>query len=128
MATGTATRQLSILVCDDERSIVRLLQAILEKQGHKVTLAFDGMDALEELQRAKFDLILLDIMMPRVDGMEVLAWIRQQPELSDLPVIVLSAKQDDRDVFDAYHSGADVFLPKPIDPKELLAFIDRILS
>ena len=128
MATGTATRQLNILVCDDERSIVRLLQAILEKQGHKVALAYDGMDALEEIRRGTFDLVLLDIMMPRIDGMEVLAWIRQQPELANLPVIVLSAKQHDQDVFKAYHHGADIFLPKPIDPKELLAFVDRILS
>ncbi|MBL8064461.1 MAG: response regulator [Chthonomonadaceae bacterium] len=117
---------LKILVCDDERHIVRLIQVNLEKQGWQVVTAYDGKEGLEKVRSEKPDLCVLDVMMPYMDGFEVLKAIRREPETDSLPVIMLTAKAQDKDVFEGYHYGADMYLTKPFNPAELVSFVKRI--
>lgn len=116
-----------ILVCDDERHIVRLIQVNLERQGYEVVTAFDGKDGLEKVRSEKPDLLVLDVMMPYMDGFEVLKTLRREPGTENLPVIMLTAKAQDKDVFEGYHYGADMYLTKPFNPKELVTFVERIM-
>jgi two-component system alkaline phosphatase synthesis response regulator PhoP/two-component system response regulator VicR len=117
---------LRVLVCDDERHIVRLIQVNLERQGYTVSTAFDGKEGLEKIRSEKPDLVVLDVMMPYMDGFEVLKTIRREPETENLPVIMLTAKAQDKDVFEGYHYGADMYLTKPFNPMELVTFVKRI--
>ncbi|MEX2243884.1 MAG: response regulator [Fimbriimonadaceae bacterium] len=117
---------LKILVCDDERHIVRLIQVNLERQGWAVVTAYDGKEGLEKVKSEKPDLLVLDVMMPYMDGFEVLKSIRKDPEMEKLPVIMLTAKAQDKDVFEGYHYGADMYLTKPFNPRELVSFVKRI--
>ena len=117
---------LKVLVCDDERHIVRLIQVNLERAGYQVVTAFDGKEGLEKVGSEKPNIVVLDVMMPYMDGFEVLKSIRREPETVDLPVIMLTAKAQDRDVFEGYHSGADMYLTKPFNPRELVTFVERI--
>ncbi len=119
---------LKILVCDDERHIVRLIQVNLEKQGYQVVTAYDGKEGLEKIKAEKPDMCVLDVMMPYMDGFEVLKSLRREPETMDLPVIMLTAKAQDKDVFEGYHYGADMYLTKPFNPMELVSFVKRILG
>jgi len=112
-------RRVKVLVCDDERHIVRLIQVNLERLGYEVVTAFDGRQALEKLKEDKPDLVLLDVMMPYVDGYEVLRYIRKNPETEHLPVIMLTVRAQDEDVFEGYRQGADMYLTKPFDPADI---------
>jgi two-component system alkaline phosphatase synthesis response regulator PhoP/two-component system response regulator VicR len=117
---------LKILVCDDERHIVRLIQVNLERQGWQVVTAYDGKEGLEKVRSEKPDLCVLDVMMPYMDGFEVLKTLRREPETESIPVIMLTAKAQDKDVFEGYHYGADMYLTKPFNPMELVSFVKRI--
>jgi two-component system alkaline phosphatase synthesis response regulator PhoP len=117
-----------ILAVDDERAIVRLVQINLERQGYQVVTAYDGKEALEKIATEKPDLVVLDVMMPYMDGFEVLQQLRKNPETRDLPVIMLTAKAQDTDVFRGYTSGVDLYLTKPFNPMELVSFVKRIFS
>jgi len=117
---------LKVLVCDDERHIVRLIQVNLERQGYNVVTAFDGKEGLEKIRSEKPNLVVLDVMMPYMDGFEVLKTIRREPDTENLPVIMLTAKAQDKDVFEGYHYGADMYLTKPFNPMELVTFVKRI--
>lgn len=119
---------LKVLVCDDERHIVRLIQVNLERQGYTVVTAFDGKDGLEKIRAEKPQLVVLDVMMPYMDGFEVLKALRREPETENLPVIMLTAKAQDKDVFEGYHYGADMYLTKPFNPMELVTFVKRIAA
>lgn len=115
-----------VLVCDDERHIVRLIQVNLEKAGYTVVTAYDGKDGLEKIRAEKPDMVVLDVMMPYMDGFEVLKNLRREPDTADLPVIMLTAKAQDKDVFEGYHYGADMYLTKPFNPIELVTFVKRL--
>jgi two-component system alkaline phosphatase synthesis response regulator PhoP len=119
---------LKILVCDDERHIVRLIQVNLERQGWEVVTAYDGKEGLEKIRSSHPDLVVLDVMMPYMDGFEVLKSLRREPEYQELPVIMLTAKAQDKDVFEGYHYGADMYLTKPFNPMELVTFVKRIIG
>lgn len=119
---------IKILVCDDERHIVRLIQVNLERQGWTVVTAYDGKEGLEKVASEKPDLLVLDVMMPYMDGFEVLKTLRKDPSTERLPVIMLTAKAQDKDVFEGYHYGADMYLTKPFNPKELVSFVNRIVQ
>ena len=114
-----------ILAVDDERHIVRLVQVNLERQGYQVVTAFDGKEALEKIEAEMPDLVVLDVMMPYMDGFEVLKTIRREPETESLPVIMLTAKAQDKDVFEGYHYGADMYLTKPFNLRELLLRVEQ---
>src|SRR5579871_4041434 len=117
-----------ILAVDDEPNIVRLIQVNLERHGYQVETANNGAQALAKIRQNRPDLLVSDVMMPEMDGFELLASIRRDPNLMDLPVIMLTAKAQDKDVLEGYKTGADMHLTKPFNPQELLAFVKRILS
>ena len=102
-----------ILVTDDEPNIVRLIQVNLERQGFQVETANNGAQALEKIRANRPDLLVSDVMMPEMDGFELLSNIRRDPVLENLPVIMLTAKAQDRDVLEGYTRGADMYLTKP---------------
>ena len=117
-----------ILVVDDERHIVRLVEVTLPRAGYDVVSAYDGVEALEKIAAEKPEMIILDVMMPRMDGFEVLKELRAKAETKDIPVIMLTAKAQDADIFKGWSSGVDSYLTKPFNPRELLAFVERILQ
>jgi len=121
-------RQRKILVVDDERHIVRLIQVNLERAGYQVVSAFDGKEALRKVDSEKPDLVVLDVMMPHMDGFEVLKRMQANPATRSIPVIMLTAKAQDADVFRGWSSGVSAYLTKPFNPLELLSFIKRIFS
>jgi len=118
----------TILVVDDERHIVRLVQVNLERAGYEVVIAYDGIEALEAVQAKVPDMIILDVMMPRMDGFETLKKLRADDKSKEIPVIMLTAKAQDADIFKGWSSGVDSYLTKPFNPRELLAFVDRIFQ
>ncbi|NUQ71025.1 MAG: response regulator [Chthonomonadales bacterium] len=115
-----------ILAVDDEKAIVRLVQVNLEREGYEVVTAYDGREALEKVASERPDLIVLDVMMPYMDGFEVLQNLKKDPETRDIPVIMLTAKAQDQDVFRGWQSGVDCYLTKPFNPMELKAFVKRV--
>ncbi|MGB0542550.1 MAG: response regulator transcription factor [Longimicrobiales bacterium] len=117
-----------ILVFDDEPHIRRVLEVILGSSGFDVVLASDGMQGLDNLSREPVDLILLDLMMPGANGLEILSKIRANPERANTPVIILTAKGQDTDREAALAGGASDFLTKPFSPKKLIARIEEILG
>jgi DNA-binding response OmpR family regulator len=112
-----------ILVADDDVHIARLIQVCLERHGCEVTKAYDGVEALIRALNQKFDLVVLDVMMPGLDGIDVLKAIRKDPSTEHVPVAIVTAKSQDSDIFEGYHNGADVYLTKPFNPRDLLAFL-----
>ena len=112
-----------ILVVDDEKKIVNLIRAYLEHDGYQVVEAYDGKQALIVFQREKPDLIILDIMLPELDGIEVCRQIRKY---SEVPIIMLTAKDEDTDKIVGLELGADDYLTKPFSPRELVARIKAI--
>ncbi len=116
-----------ILVVDDEPSIVRLVQGNLERHGFTTETAGNGVEALTRILTNRPDLIISDIVMPEMDGLELLAHIRDDPETRDLPVIFLSQKSADHDVMNGYLQGADMYLSKPFHPSELILIVKRLL-
>lgn len=117
-----------ILACDDEPGVLRLVRANLERAGYEVALATDGREALDKVQSERPDLVILDVMMPYRDGFGVLQEIRRNPSTRDLPVILLTAKSTDADTLRGWQEGADSYLTKPFNPKELLSFVERIFA
>lgn len=117
-----------ILAVDDEKHIVRLVQVNLERHGYTVITAYDGKDALEKVHSEHPDLIVLDVMMPYMDGFEVLQNLKKDQNTRDIPVIMLTAKAQDADVFKGWQSGADCYLTKPFNPMELIMFVKRIFK
>ena len=117
-----------ILAVDDEKHIVRLVQVNLERAGYQVATAFDGVDALEKVKSEHPDMIVCDVMMPRMDGFEVLRHLKADPGTRDIPVIMLTAKAQDADVLKGWTSGVDCYLTKPFNPMELLSFVKRIFK
>ena len=117
-----------ILAVDDEKHIVRLVQVNLERAGFEVVTANDGKEALQKVKDEQPDLVVLDVMMPYMDGFEVLQNLRRNPETAEIPVIMLTAKAQDADVFKGWQSGVDCYLTKPFNPMELITFVKRIFD
>lgn len=108
----------NILVCDDEKDIVDAISIYLEKQGYTVFKTYNGKEALELLDKKQMDLLLVDVMMPIMDGIELTRKVR---EISAVPIIILSAKGELEDKVKGLEIGADDYITKPFDPIELLA-------
>ncbi len=117
-----------ILAVDDEKHILRLVQINLEKAGYEVVTGSNGREAIEKVRSEKPELIVMDVMMPEMDGFEALKQLKADPETADIPVIMLTAKAQDADVFHGWQSGADLYLTKPFNPMELLTFVKRIFD
>lgn len=118
----------TILIADDDPTIIKLLQVNLEMEGYAVVCAFDGQDAVEKAQEQPPDLVLLDIMMPRMDGWAAREALAAIPRLQDTPVIFLSARAQQADLRRGYEAGVAEYVTKPFDPTELLDIIRRVLD
>jgi DNA-binding response OmpR family regulator len=108
----------NILVCDDDREIVEAIEIYLTKEGYHVIKAYDGVEAMEKLQENEIHLLLIDVMMPRLDGLRATLKIREH---SSVPIIILSAKSEDNDKIIGLDVGADDYITKPFNPLELTA-------
>jgi two-component system, OmpR family, alkaline phosphatase synthesis response regulator PhoP len=117
-----------ILVVDDEIYIVHILDFSLGMEGYEVITALDGEQALEKLKTEKPDLIVLDIMMPKLDGYEVCKSIKSSPETRHIPVILLSAKGRNVDQKMGFDVGADDYITKPFSPRKLVERINQLLG
>ena len=113
-----------ILVVDDEARMIRFIQANLEMDGFRVVSANNGVDALEKIRTQIPDLVILDVMMPEMDGFETLHMIR---ETSNVPVIMLTVRSEDSDKHQAFTAGADDYLTKPFSPRELSDRVKAVL-
>jgi len=114
----------TLLLADDDTELSALLKEYFESEGFSVRVAHDGAAALDEARKPGLDLVVLDVMMPRMNGMEVLKELRKD---SKLPVIMLTARGDDMDRILGLELGADDYVPKPCNPRELLARIRAIM-
>jgi two-component system alkaline phosphatase synthesis response regulator PhoP/two-component system response regulator VicR len=117
-----------VLVVDDQPHIVRLIQVNLEKEGFQVATAGDGVEGLQQAQECQPDLVILDVIMPRKDGFEVLREAKADPELAEIPVIMLTVKTHNADIVEGLKEGAELYLPKPFHPKELVSLVKRVLD
>jgi two-component system KDP operon response regulator KdpE len=113
-----------ILVVDDEERMVRFIRLNLEHDGYLVSEAFNGKQAIQKLREALPDLILLDVMMPDLDGFEVLEMVR---EISNVPIIMLTAKGEEDDRIKGLEKGADDYVTKPFSPRELVSRVKAVL-
>ena len=116
-----------IIIADDERDIVELVAYNLEREGFSVLKAFDGRGAWEMVRKEKPDLVILDLMMPEVPGMEVCRMIRSHPETAAIPIIMLTAKSEPLDRILGLEIGADDYLTKPFHVRELVARVRAVL-
>ena len=117
-----------ILVVDDEVYIVHILDFSLGMEGYEVVTALDGEQALEKVAQQKPDLIVLDIMMPKLDGYETCKALKSREETKDIPVILLSAKGRNVDQKTGFEVGADDYITKPFSPRKLVERINAILG
>ena len=108
----------TILVCDDDREIVEAIAIYLEKDGYQVRKAYDGDEAVKIIEREEIDLLIIDVMMPKLGGVEATFRIREK---SSIPIIILSAKSEDTDKILGLNIGADDYVTKPFNPLELVA-------
>ena len=118
---------MKILVCEDEEILLTSLEFRLKKQGLDVILAADGKEALEKIQNESPDLIVADIMMPHVTGLELITFVRKKLK-SDIPIIIISAMGQDEVVLKAFELGATDFISKPFKPSELVLRIKMIFQ
>jgi DNA-binding response OmpR family regulator len=118
----------TVLVVDDDPVIQKLLKVNFEMEGYTVYTAGDGVDGLEQARTARPDVIILDIMMPRMNGLEVTTALKEDVETNKIPVILLSAKAQASDVQAGLDIGADDYVTKPFDPLELLERVGELLA
>lgn len=116
-----------ILVVDDEQDLVKLLRYNLEKDGYKVETAYNGEDALFLARKARPELVILDLMLPGIDGLEVCKKLKADPELANIAIVMLTAKGEEADITLGLKLGADDYVIKPFSPKELVARVRTVL-
>ncbi len=118
----------TIMVVDDNPDLVDILRITLELKGFNVRCAYSGKHLFAGLEVLKPDLILLDIMMPQMDGLEVLNRLKGNPDTASIPVILLTVKGEPEDVIKGYERGADIYITKPFEYTQLLRGVNSILS
>lgn len=118
----------SILLVDDEPYILRSLSFVLEREGYQVLTASDGVDALETIRRVKPSMVFLDIMLPRKNGYEICAEVKEDPLLSATHIVMLSAKGQQVDRERGMLAGADEYMTKPFSPREIVEYVRVIFA
>lgn len=116
-----------ILIVDDEKDIVKMLDYNLRREGFKVISAYDGEDAIDLAKREYPDLIILDLMLPAMDGLEVCKVLKKEDRTAKIPIIMLTAKAEEADKILGLELGADDYLTKPFSPRELIARVKAVL-
>lgn len=118
----------TILVCDDDELLVELLSYRLAGRGYQVVVARDGGDAVDKAGQCRPDAIVLDMMMPVMDGQQVLRRLREDAATANIPVVMLTARRQERDIIDTLELGADDYLVKPFIPEELMTRLARVMA
>jgi DNA-binding response OmpR family regulator len=121
-------RKQRVLVIDDEPAALRLIGYIFQRAGYEVHEAANGSEGLAKAEEVKPDLVILDVMMPDMSGLEVCQRLRAQPAMARLPIIMLSAKGQVNDKINGFQAGADDYVPKPVAPEELLVRARALLQ
>ena len=117
-----------ILLVDDEEDILEFLSYNLKKEGFRIDTANNGISALKKLEKSKPDLIILDVMMPEMDGIEVCEKIREQDNFDDVLILFLTARSEEYSELAGFSAGADDYITKPIKPKLLVSRVNAILK
>lgn len=117
-----------VLIVDDSMTQRQLMSSVLEQIGLTVLIATDGVEAWEQIQQVQPDIVVLDIIMPRMNGYEVCRKIKTDPTIHRLPVVLCSSKTEEFDRYWGMKQGADAYLAKPFQPKELLSTIQKLLQ
>jgi two-component system alkaline phosphatase synthesis response regulator PhoP len=117
-----------ILVVDDEKALISLVALHMRTAGYEVLMAHDGWSAIDICKRDKPDLVILDLMLPKLNGWEVCRRLRQDQETKDVAVVMLSARGEVEDKLRGFDVGADDYVTKPFSPRELVARVKRILA
>ena len=125
MSEGAKQR---VLVVDDEPSIAKILRKQLEVAGFEVSVAVDGAEGLVKVREFRPEVVVLDVMLPKLNGHQVCATLKQDAELKHIPVLMLTAKAQRKDQDEGLQSGADAFLTKPFQLEELLGQVRRLLG
>ena len=120
--------QKKILIVDDEKALVSLVALHMQTAGYEVLTANDGWSAIDVCKRDKPDLVILDLMLPKLNGWEVCRRLREDEATKDIMVVMLSARSDDNDKLRGFDVGADDYMTKPFSPRELVARVKRILA
>jgi two-component system, OmpR family, alkaline phosphatase synthesis response regulator PhoP len=116
-----------ILVVDDDRQLARLMQSYLEQAGYRVVTAYDGTTARQHIQTERPALVVLDVMLPDDDGLDIMQYVRRTPHLAHLPIILLTARVEDIDRVLGLEMGADDYITKPFNPREVIARVRAVL-
>jgi DNA-binding response OmpR family regulator len=117
-----------VLAVDDELNTLKLIRKALESHGLEVATAANGAECLLAIQERLPDLVILDVMMPVLDGLQTMRALRENPATRHLPVIMLTARREDQDITRGWMSGVDLYLTKPFEIKDLLTAVDRVLQ
>jgi twitching motility two-component system response regulator PilG len=117
-----------VMIVEDEESLLKLESILLSAKGYKVTGVMDGRMALEEISTEMPDLVLLDIMLPSLDGFEVCRRIKENPETSTIPVVMLTARKNSQDRAHGLEAGADAYITKPFKSAQVLETIESLLN
>ncbi len=117
-----------VLVVDDDEALVEVVSNLLRMEGFEVIQAYNGKMGLEKARSEKPHIIVLDIMMPEMDGYEVLTKLKEDPQTADIPVIMLTARTEDKAVIESWKKGADFYIPKPFEIDELLHVIELVIQ
>lgn len=120
--------QRKILIVEDEESLLKLESILLTTRGYRVKGVVDGLSALQEIETDKPDLVLLDIMMPGIDGFEVCQRIKENPLTSDIPVVMLTAKKSSADQARGLEVGADAYITKPFKSGKIVEIVEGLLK
>ena len=115
-----------ILVADDEKLLVKGIKFNLENEGYQVDVGSDGVEAVEKARNQQYDLIILDLMMPRLDGWETAIQLRKSPETAHIKVVLITARAQEEDILRGRNVGADAYLTKPFDPGEMIRVVREL--
>ena len=126
--TASSIQPKRVLVVDDNEMNGSYIRTVLSKHPFTIDVVTDGQAALDAVQRHRPDLVLLDVMMPGMSGLDVLETLRADPAFTNIPVILVTAKSQDEDLLTGYQSGADYFISKPFTPRQLLHGIGLVLG
>jgi DNA-binding response OmpR family regulator len=117
-----------ILIVDDEIDVVEVVTVLLEHEGYDILKAYDGQEALDTIEKVIPDLVILDIMMPKIDGVEVCRRMRAKEEMKEIPIVMFSAKLSAIDKKESFDAGADGFISKPFNARGFIAGIKTYLE
>lgn len=124
---GKHTARKHIVVVEDEIDILEVIEYNLVREGYQVSVARDGTAGLKKIRKKKPDLVLLDLMLPGIDGLEICRLLKSKPKTSSIPIIIVTAKDDESDIVLGLGLGADDYVSKPFSPKELVARVKAVL-